>query len=51
MNAKVDGPMSFAGEMVYSVRWPDSTVATGQFDPDASRDVGIVTLRERPLKK
>ena len=51
MNAKSDGPMSFAGEMAYSVRWPDGTVATGQFDPDASRDTGIVTLRERPLKK
>jgi hypothetical protein len=51
MNAKADGPMSFAGEMVYSVRWPDGTVAGGQFDPNASRDVGIVTLRERPLKK
>ncbi len=51
MGAKTDGPMSFAGPMVYSVRWPDGTVATGQFDPDASRDVGSVTLRERPLKK
>jgi hypothetical protein len=51
MNAKTDGPMSFAGPMVYSVRWPDGTVATGQFDPDSSRDVGSVTLRERPLKK
>jgi hypothetical protein len=50
-NAKAEGPMSFAGPMVYSVRWPDGTVATGQFDPDTSRDVGIVTLRERPLKK
>ncbi|MDP1966291.1 MAG: hypothetical protein Q8K93_29325 [Reyranella sp.] len=50
-NAKAEGPMSFAGPMVYSVRWPDGTVANGQFDPDASRDIGIVTLRERPLKK
>ncbi|MEI7873972.1 MAG: hypothetical protein WCK95_17710 [Alphaproteobacteria bacterium] len=49
--AKADGPMSFAGPMVYSVRWPDGSVATGEFDPDASRDVGIVTLRERALKK
>ena len=47
MNAKLDGPMSFAGEMVYSVRWPDGTVATGQFDPDASRGTGTVTLRQR----
>ena len=51
MNAKADGPMSFAGEMVYSVRWSDGTVATGRFNPDSSRDAGIVTLRERPLKK
>lgn len=51
ITAKGEGPMSFAGPMVYSVRWSDGTVATGQFDPDASRDAGIVTLRERPLKK
>jgi hypothetical protein len=51
MNARADGPMSFAGETVYSVRWPDGTVATGRFDPDDSRDAGQVTLRERPLKK
>jgi hypothetical protein len=49
--AKAEGPMSFPGPMAYSVRWPDGTVASGQFDADASRDVGIVTLRERPLKK
>jgi hypothetical protein len=47
MNAQADGPMSFAGEMVYSVRWPDGVVATGRFDPDASRSVGTVTLRQR----
>ncbi|MDI1282798.1 MAG: hypothetical protein PSV46_00240 [Reyranella sp.] len=51
MNAKAEGPMSFAGPMVYSVRWPDGTVAAGQFDPDELRDVGSVTLRERLLKK
>jgi len=51
MNAKADGPTSFPGGMVYRVRWPDGTVATGQFHPDASRDVGSVTLRERSLKK
>jgi len=49
--AKAEAPMSFAGPMVYSVRWPDGTVATGQFDSNASRDAGVVTLRERPLKK
>ena len=48
---KEDGLMSFAGETVYSVQWPDGRVATGQFNPDVSRDVGSVTLRERPLKK
>lgn len=47
MNAKADSPMSFAGEMVYSVRWPDGIVATGRFDPDASRSIGTVTLRQR----
>ncbi|MDP1751106.1 MAG: hypothetical protein Q8L22_16775 [Reyranella sp.] len=51
INAKAEGPMSFAGPMAYSVRWPDGTVGTGHFDPDSSRDVGIVTLRERLLKK
>ena len=49
--AKAEGPMLFAGPMVSSVRWPDGTVATGEFDPNASRDVGLVTLRERPQKK
>jgi hypothetical protein len=48
MTAKTDGPMSFAGEMVYSVRWPDGSVATGRFDPEALRSVGSVTLRLRP---
>jgi len=45
--APADGPMSFGGEMVYSVRWPDGTVATGQFDPTPLRGVGTVTLRRR----
>jgi hypothetical protein len=48
MTAKPEGPMSFAGEMAYSVRWPDGAVATGRFDPDALRNVGSVTLRLRP---
>jgi len=47
MAAKTDGPMSLAGEMVYSVRWPDGTVTTGRFDPEALRGVGTVTLRRR----
>ncbi len=47
MSAKAEGPMSFAGEMVYSARWPDGVVANGRFDPDASRSVGTVTLRQR----
>jgi hypothetical protein len=50
MSAK-DGPMSFAGETVYSVAWPNSTITTGRFDPDEQRTAGTVTLRERPLKK
>ena len=48
MTAKAAGPMSFAGEMAYSVRWPDGSVANGRFDPDALRNVGSVTLRLRP---
>lgn len=49
--AKADGPMLFAGPMIYSVRWLDGTISTGEFDPDASRNAGIVTLRERLPKK
>jgi hypothetical protein len=48
MVAKSDGPMSFAGETIYSVRWPDGSIATGRFDPDAKRSAGTVTLRRRP---
>lgn len=51
INAKPEGPMSFAGQMAYSVRWPDGTVSTGTFDTVDARDTGIVTLRERPVKK
>lgn len=47
MNAKADGPMSFAGETVYSVRWSDGTVATGRFNPDSSRGAGTVIVRQR----
>jgi hypothetical protein len=50
MDGKTDGPMSFAGETVYSVRWPDDAMATGRFDPEESRSAGSVTLRLRPLK-
>lgn len=46
-----DGPMSFAGETVYSVAWPDNTIATGRFDPGEHRSSGTVTLRERPARK
>lgn len=49
--AAKDGPMSFAGETVYSVAWPDSTIVTGRFNPDEQRTAGMVTLRERPAKK
>ncbi|TAJ94712.1 MAG: hypothetical protein EPO10_28900 [Reyranella sp.] len=51
-SAKGDGPMSFAGETVYSVSWPDDPVATtGRFNPDEQRTAGTVTLRQRPPKK
>jgi hypothetical protein len=49
--AAKDGPMSFAGETVYSVAWPNNTITTGRFNPDEQRTVGTVTLRERPAKK
>jgi hypothetical protein len=50
MDGKTDGPMSFAGETVYSVRWPDGTTANGRFDPEQSRSAGSVTLHLRPPK-
>src|SRR5258707_3696268 len=48
LNGKADGPMSFAGETVYSVRWPDGSMASGRFDPEQSRGTGSVILRRRP---
>lgn len=42
---KDNGPMSFAGETVYSVRWLDGSTANGRFDPEQSRSDGTVTLR------
>ena len=52
LNGKTDGPMSFAGETVYSVRWADGTTAHGQFDPEQSRATNnTVTLRLRLPKK
>jgi hypothetical protein len=50
MNGKTDGPMSFAGETVYSVRWADGSTANGRFDPEQLRSAGTVTLRLRPPK-
>jgi hypothetical protein len=50
-SAKGEGSMSFAGETVYSVSWPDNTVATGRFNPDEQRTDGTVTLRQRPPQK
>jgi hypothetical protein len=47
MDGKTDGPMSFAGETVYYVRWADGATATGRFDPEESRSAGTVTLRLR----
>ena len=50
LNGKADGPMSFAGETVYSVRWADGSTANGRFDPEQLRSAGTVTLRLRPPK-
>lgn len=50
MSSKTDEPISFAGETVYSVRWPDGSTANGRFDPEQSRSAGTVTLRLRPPK-
>ncbi len=48
MDNKAEGPMSFAGETVYSVRWSDGSTAKGQFDPEQSRATNnTVTLRLR----
>lgn len=50
MYGKTDKQMSFAGETVYSVSWPDGSTANGRFDPEQSRSAGTVTLRLRPPK-
>jgi hypothetical protein len=50
MNGKTDGPMSFAGETVYNVRWADGAIASGRFDPEQSRSDGTVTLRLKVQK-
>jgi hypothetical protein len=50
MNGKTDGPMSFAGETVYIVRWQDGATANGRFDPEQMRSAGTVTLHLRPPK-
>jgi hypothetical protein len=50
-SAKADAPMSFAGETVYSVNWPENVVTAGRFNPDEMRSTGTVTLRQRPQKK
>jgi hypothetical protein len=47
MDGKTDGPMSFAGETVYYVRWADGATATGRFDPEESRSAGTVALHLR----
>lgn len=52
LDGKADGPMSFAGETVYSVRWADGTTTQGRFDPEQSRATNnTVTLRLRLPKK
>jgi hypothetical protein len=48
LNGKTDGPMSFAGETVYTVRWPDGSTASDRFDPEQARRAGTVILRRRP---
>jgi hypothetical protein len=50
LDGRKDGPMAFAGETVFSGRWPDGAVATGRFDPDALRSDGVVTLRRPAVK-
>lgn len=50
-SARPETPMSFAGETVYSVSWPENVVTTGRFNPDEQRSTGTVTLRQRPQKK
>jgi hypothetical protein len=48
MNAKAEGPIGFAGETVYSLRWADGTITSGRFDPEQSRATNnTVTLRLR----
>lgn len=47
MDGKTDGPMSFAGETIYTVRWTDGATASGRFDPEQSRSAGTVTLHLR----
>ena len=49
-NGRPAEPMAFAGETAFSVRWPDGSTATGHFDPEQSRSVGSVTLRQPPTK-
>jgi len=50
INGKTDGPMSFAGETVYSLRWADGSTANGRFNPEQLRSAGTVTLRLHPPK-
>ena len=42
--AKEAEPHFFVGEIAWLVRWPDATVARGNFDAKAVVDPGIVTL-------
>jgi hypothetical protein len=50
LDGRKDEPMAFAGETVFSTRWPDGAMATGRFDPDARRSDGVVTLRRPSVK-
>jgi hypothetical protein len=50
LDGRKDGPMAFAGETVFSARWPDGAVASGRFDPEERRRDGVVTLRQPAVK-
>jgi hypothetical protein len=50
LDGRNDQPMAFAGQTVFSARWPDGAVATGRFDPDARRSDETITLRAPAVK-
>ncbi|MBV8189574.1 MAG: hypothetical protein JOY64_27525 [Alphaproteobacteria bacterium] len=50
LDGKKDEPIAFAGETVYSVRWPGGVAAAGRFDPDTLRSDGTLALRQPAVK-